>query len=152
MLGAVGEGAARAGTLLPERGGSPNGDRIASLYAVVLALGALVFVAVVVALALSLIRDRARRSPVASQIRGNVGLAIAWTCAATGLIVFLAGFSTTKLDAIERPPRAVAGSAAAAASVGEADPRGELRIEVVGRQHVWTYRDPGLPSAAYGDR
>ena len=146
VLAGVGEGAARAGTLLPERGGSPNADRIASLYAVVLVLAALVFVAVVVALALSLIRYRERSGAVAAQIRGNVRLEIAWTCAATGLIVFLAGFSTTELDAIERPSRAAAGPAAAAAGVGDADRRDELRIEVVGRQYVWMYR---YPNGAY---
>ena len=42
LLGAGGE-TAWAGALLPERGGSPNADRIASLYTVVLVLAALVF-------------------------------------------------------------------------------------------------------------
>ena len=43
-----------AGALLPERGGSPNADRIASLYTVVLVLAALVFFGVAVALVYAL--------------------------------------------------------------------------------------------------
>ena len=102
LLGAGGE-AAWAGALLPERGGSPNADRIASLYTVVLVLAALVFAGVAVALVFALVRYRERRSPVAAQIRGNTRLEIAWTVAAAGLIVFLAVFSILKLDAIEHP-------------------------------------------------
>ena len=102
LLGAGGE-TAWAGALLPERGGSPNADRIASLYTVVLVLAALVFAGVAVTLVFALVRYRERRSPVAAQIRGNTRLEIAWTVAAAGLIVFLAVFSILKLDAIEHP-------------------------------------------------
>ena len=134
------EGTAHAGTLLPERGGSPNADRIASLYAVVLVVAALVFAAVVAALAFALVRYRERRSPEALQIRGNTRLEIAWTAAATGLIVFLAAFSMTKLDAIERPDRAAASpGAAAAAGLGDA---GALEIAVIGQRYIWQYRYP----------
>ena len=103
----VGGATAWAGALLPERGGSPNADRIASLYTVVLVLAALVFAGVAVTLVFALVRYRERRSPVAAQIRGNTRLEIGWTVAAAGLIVFLAVFSLTKLDAIEHPDPAV---------------------------------------------
>lgn len=132
--------------MLPERGGSPNADRIASLYTVVLVLAAVVFVAVAATLIWSLVRYRQRRSPVAAQIRGNTRLEVAWTVAAATLIVFLSVFSITKLSAIEHPDRAAA-SPAAAAAVGLGDGgRDALHIEVVGRQYVWMFR---YPNGAY---
>ena len=141
LLGAAAE-PARAGALLPERGGSPNADRIASLYTIVLVLAALVFAGVTATTIYALVRYRAARSPVAAQIRGHTRLEIAWTLAATGLIVFLAVFSITKLDAIERPDRAAADPAAvAAAGVGQRSDD-TLTIKVIGRQYVWKYEYP----------
>jgi cytochrome c oxidase subunit 2 len=132
---------ARAGALLPERGGSPNADRIASLYTVVLVLAALVFLAVTVTLAISLYRYRATRNPVAAQVRGNTRLEIAWTAAAFALIVFIATFSATKLDAIEHPDSATA-SPATTAQLGLAGPDDALHIHVVGRQYIWMFTYP----------
>ena len=150
MLLGAGDEAAWAGALLPERGGSPNADRIASLYTVVLVLAALVFAGVAVTLVFALVRYRERRSPVAAQIRGNTRLEIAWTVAAAGLIVFLAVFSILKLDAIEHPGPAVASPAAAAAGVGDGG-RGALHIDVVGRQYVWMYKYPNGAFSYRGD-
>jgi cytochrome c oxidase subunit II len=144
LLAACSE-SAWAGTLLPERGGSPNADRIASLYTVVLVLAALVFAGVAVTLVFALVRYRERRSPVPAQIHGNTRLEIAWTIAAAGLVVFLAIFSLTKLSAIERPGPAVASPAAATAGVGDGG-RGALQIDVVGRQFVWMFK---YPNGAY---
>jgi cytochrome c oxidase subunit 2 len=142
-LAVVGTAPAWAGTLLPERGGSPNADRIASLYVVVLVLAGLVFAGVTVALAYALIRYHHRRSPTPAQIRGNTRLEIAWTVAAAALIVFLAVFSITKLGAIEHPDAADASERAAALAAGVA-PHGDhaLHIDVVGRQYVWMFRYP----------
>jgi cytochrome c oxidase subunit 2 len=120
-----------AGTLLPERGGSPNADQISSLYAVVLAIAAAVFVGVAVAILFALVRYGEHRSPVAAQIRGNTRLEVAWTAIATALVVFIAAFSFSRFGAIDHPPRAAAGS------------RGALHIEVVGQQYVWMFRYPG---------
>ena len=142
---ALGAESAWAGTLLPERGGSPNADRIASLYTVVLVLAALVFAGVAVMLVFSLVRYRERRNRVPAQIRGNTRLEIAWTIAAAGLIVFLAVFSFTKLSAIEHPGRADANPAAATAGVGDGGD-GALHIDVVGRQYVWMFK---YPNGAY---
>src|SRR4029450_7711401 len=64
LLFAEGGERASAGALLPERGGSPNADRIASLYTVVLVLAALVFTGVAVTLVFSLVRYRERRNRV----------------------------------------------------------------------------------------
>lgn len=132
-------GPAHAGALLPERGGSPNADRIASLYTVVLVLALLVFAGVVVALVYALVRYRARRNPVASQIRGNTRLELTWTFAAALLIVVIAAFSLTKLDGIEHPDHSIASAATAA---GIADRDGALHVEVVGRQYIWMFRYP----------
>lgn len=135
---------ARAGTLLPERGGSPNADRIASLYAIVLALAAIVFLGVVVALVYALVRYRADRSPVAAQIHGNARLEIAWTVAATALIVFIAVLSLSRLSSIEHPGPASASEMAAASKAGVSPAQhGTLHIKVLGRQYIWQYQYPG---------
>jgi cytochrome c oxidase subunit II len=131
---------ATAGTLLPERGGSPNADRISSLYAVILAIAAVVFAGVTGTLVYALVRFNRRRNPVAAQIRGHTRLEIAWTIAATLLIVFIAVFSLSKLDAIDSPDEAKA-SPAAVAALGPAADRG-MRIDVVGRQYIWMFRYP----------
>jgi cytochrome c oxidase subunit 2 len=140
LLGAGSE-RAWAGALLPERGGSPNADRIASLYTVVLVVAALVFVGVAASLVFALVRYRASRSPVPAQVRGNTRLEIAWTIAAAGIVVLLAVFSFTKLGAIEHPDQAAASPAAAAAGVGDGGD-GALHIDVVGRQYVWMFKYP----------
>jgi cytochrome c oxidase subunit II len=142
-------GTAWAGALLPERGGSPNADRIASLYTVVLVLAAIVFATVTVAMAFALARYCERRSPVAAQTRGNRRLEFAWTIAATGLVVFLAVFSLTKLPAIVHPGRPSASRAAAAAGVGDGG-RGALHIDVIGRQYIWMFTYPG-GAYSYGE-
>jgi len=136
-----------AGLLLPERGGSPNADRIASLYTVVLVLAALVFAGVTAATVYALVRYRATRNPAAAQIRGHARLEIAWTVAATLLIVFLAVFSLTKLSAIENPDRAAASAAdVVAAGVGDRS-QDSLRIKVTGSRYAWRY---DYPNGAYG--
>ncbi len=144
-LTAAGEGQAWAGTLLPERGGSPNADSIASLYAIVLVIAAAVFLLVVAALIYALVRYRASKSnPAGAQIHGNKRLEIAWTVAATTLIVVIAALSLARLSSIEHPGPASAKTlaAAAVAGVGPAE-HGTLHIKVVGRQYVWMYRYPG---------
>lgn len=136
-----------AGTLLPERGGSPNADSIASLYAVVLVVAGVVFVGVVVALGFSLVRYRARRHPIADQIHGNTRLEIAWTVAASVLIVALAAFSLSRFGGIDDTPPSVV-SPAIAATVGATDQgHGPLRIGVVGRQYIWMFKYPNGASS-----
>jgi cytochrome c oxidase subunit 2 len=131
-----------AGTFLPERGGSPNADGIASLYTVILALAAIVFFGVALALVFALVRYGERRSPVAAQVRGHTRLEIGWTLAATALIVFIAVFSLTRLDAIEHPDRADADPAAGvAAGLGDGG-RAALHVAVVGRQYIWMFKYP----------
>jgi cytochrome c oxidase subunit 2 len=141
---------AYAGALLPERGGSPNADRIASLYTVVLILAGLVFAGVTIALAYALWRYRERRSPVAAQVHGNTRLEIGWTLAATALIIFIAVFSLSKLSAIEDPDTAAATPAAVQAGIVAPGEDKALHIEVVGMQYIWLYRYPG-GAYSYGE-
>jgi cytochrome c oxidase subunit 2 len=141
---------AHAGALLPERGGSPNADRIASLYTVVLILAGLVFAGVTIALAYALWRYRERRSPVAAQVHGNTRLEIGWTLAATALIIFIAVFSLSKLSAIEDPDTAAATPAAVQAGIVAPGEDKALHIEVVGMQYIWLYRYPG-GAYSYGE-
>jgi cytochrome c oxidase subunit II len=139
---AAAPGTAWAGALLPERGGSPNADKIASLYTVVLVAAALVFVGVTVALVYALVRYRERRGSVPAQIRGNTRLEIGWTLAASGLIVFLATYSFFQFSGIDHPDRAAA-TPAAAKAVGIGNGRHDaLHITVVGRQYVWMFKYP----------
>jgi cytochrome c oxidase subunit 2 len=83
---------------------------------------------------------------VAAQIRGSTRLEIAWTVAATALVVFLAVFSFTRLGAIEHPDRGAENVAAAATAGVRGADRGELHIDVVGRQYVWMFK---YPNGAY---
>jgi cytochrome c oxidase subunit 2 len=136
-----------AGVLLPERGGSPNADRIASLYTVTLVLAALVFFGVVIAIVYALRRYNEKRNPVATQTRGNTRLEIAWTLAASGLIVFLAVLTVIKLPSIEHPDRAAASPEAVAANLVPAGEGQSLTIKVTGRQYIWKYDYPGGASS-----
>ena len=71
--------AAVADVLTPDHGGSPNADRINTLYTVVLVLAAIIFVGVEGALLYSMVKFRARKGAVAAQIRGNTRLEVGWT-------------------------------------------------------------------------
>jgi cytochrome c oxidase subunit 2 len=135
-----------AGALLPERGGSPNADRTATLYTLVLICAGIVFAGTVASLGYALWRYNAKRNPVADQIRGHTKLELGWTAGATLLIIFLSVWSLTKLHAIDNPDRAAV-SPAAAAAVGIGDkPKDALHIDVIGRQYIWMYK---YPNGAY---
>lgn len=136
-----------AGVLLPERGGSPNADRIASLYTVTLVLAIIVFVGVVVAIVYALRRYSEKRHPVATQTRGNTRLEIAWTLAASGLIVFLAVWTFIQLPGIENADESEASAAVIDAGIVPAGKDKPLMIEVIGRQYIWKYRYPGGASS-----
>ena len=61
---------------------SPNAESIDTLYKIILAVAAVVFVGVEGALLYSLIKFRARKDAVPAQIRGNTRLEIGWTLGA----------------------------------------------------------------------
>jgi cytochrome c oxidase subunit II len=140
--------AAMAGFVSPEHGGSPNADRIHTLYMITLAVGAVVFVGVEGVLLYTLIRFRARKGAVAAQIHGNTRLEIGWTVGAAVILVILAVVTFAALPGIRDPDNSDAAAAAVTfpvtahgnkkvPSTGRA-----LDINVTGRQYIWQYTYP----------
>jgi cytochrome c oxidase subunit 2 len=133
----------------PEDGGSSNADDIDTLYKVILALGAIVFIGVTGLLLYSCFKFRARKGLVAAQIRGNTRLEIGWTVGAAVLLVVLAVVTFVMLPGIEDPPNSDADGYQAASSAGvlyaagpekRLPPNGRsLNVCVNGQQYVWRY-------------
>jgi len=147
-VGLMASPAALAGLISPEHGGSPNADRISTLYNVVLVLAAIIFVGVEGALIYSMIKFRTRRGAVAAQIRGNTRLEVGWTVGAALILVVLAGVTFALLPGIRTPDNSDAGGLRAANggilyAAGPAKrlpPNGKaLNICVNGQQYVWRY-------------
>jgi cytochrome c oxidase subunit 2 len=132
---------ASAGLLDPEHGGSPNADRIDTLYWVIFAIALVVFAVVEGALLYSMLKFRARRGAVAAQIRGNTRLEIGWTVGAALILVALAVVTFVALPSIRTPDNSSAnGLKLAASPVKELPPNGKaLNICVNGQQYVWRY-------------
>jgi cytochrome c oxidase subunit II len=138
---------ASADLLDPEHGGSPNADRIDSLYWVIFGIALVVFIGVESALLYSLLKFRARRGAVAAQIRGNTRLEIGWTIGAALILVALAVLTFAKLGGIRDPENSGAGGLKLANGVLVASsptrrlpPNGKsLNICVNGQQYIWRY-------------
>jgi cytochrome c oxidase subunit 2 len=131
---------ALAGFITPKSGGSPNANQIASLYKVILWLGAIVFVIVEAALAYSVLRFRARKAAAAAQIHGNTSLEISWTVAAAVILVVLTVVTFIKLPSIVNAPSTNRGIVLSAATTEPTPPNGKkVTICVQGRQFVWRY-------------
>jgi cytochrome c oxidase subunit 2 len=142
-------GVASADLISPQSQGSPNADRIDSLYKLVLAVSIVVFVIVEGTLFYSLFRFKARKGAVAAQIHGNTRLEIGWTVAASVIVVVLAVITFVKLDGIRDPDRSGPNgldltNVAQTASEGQRlPPDGKsLNIQVNGQQYVWRYTYP----------
>src|SRR4051794_37854411 len=88
----------------PESGGSPQADKIDTLYWLVMVVAIIVFLGVEGALFYSLFKFRARRGAVAAQIRGNTRLEIGWTVGAAVILVVLAVETFIQLPGIRTPP------------------------------------------------
>ncbi len=138
-----------ADALTPESGGSPNADSIDTLYKIVLAVAAVIFVGVEGALIYSLVKFRARKGRVAAQIHGNTNLEIGWTVGAAVILVILATVTFIKLDSIKNPIDSRPGglntaSGAQFASVDQpTPPKGKaLNIDVNGQQYLWRFTYP----------
>jgi cytochrome c oxidase subunit 2 len=138
---------AYAGLFGPESGGSPNADRIATLYWIIFAIALVIFVIVEGALIYSLFKFRARKGAVAAQIRGNTRLEIGWTVGAAVILVVLAVVTFIKLPGIRTPDNTGAngleladGTLLAASPTKELPPNGKaLNICVNGQQYVWRF-------------
>jgi cytochrome c oxidase subunit 2 len=140
--------AAMADALSPESGGSPNADKIDTLYWIIFILGMVVFVGVMGALLYSIIKFRARKGAVAAQIRGNTQLEIAWTVGAALILVVLAVVTFAFLPSIENPPNSDAngfqasngGLLYATGPEKRLPPNGRaLNVCVNGQQYIWRY-------------
>ena len=130
-----------ANFITPKSGGSPNANSIWTLYFIVLIVAAVVFVAVEAALVYAVFKFRAKKHPVARQIRGNTPLEIGWTAAAALILLILAVVTFIKLPSIVNPPNTKADGLSLSASVTEPNPPNgqKLRICVQGRQYIWRY-------------
>jgi cytochrome c oxidase subunit 2 len=120
------------GGFAPVEPESPNAERIADTYWVILAFTAVIFVLVEGALILFVIRYRRRGRPVEQegpQIRGHHRLEIAWTVAPVLILAAIATFIFYKLPGIADVPSARA--------AGE-----RLEIRVEGRQFYFNYHYP----------
>jgi cytochrome c oxidase subunit 2 len=133
--------AALANFFTPKSGGSPNADSIDSLYKIILYLAAVVFVIVEGALLYSVIRFRAKRSPVAAQIHGNTRLEIGWTVAAALILVVITVVTFIKLPGIINPPNSNANGLVLSASLGQPTPPNgkKLTVCVQARQFIFRY-------------
>jgi cytochrome c oxidase subunit 2 len=133
--------------LSPESGGSPQADKIDTLYWLVMVVAVVVFVGVEGALFYSLFRFRARRAAVAAQIRGNTRLEIGWTVGAAVILVVLAVVTFIELPGIRNPPNSGPNGLqladrvlVAAGPTKVLPPNGKsLNICVNGQQYVWRY-------------
>jgi cytochrome c oxidase subunit 2 len=141
--------AAMADFFTPESGGSPNANKIDTLYKLTFAVGIVVFIGVEGALIYALVKFRARKGAIAAQIHGNTRLEIGWTVGAAVILVVLAVVTFAMLPGIRDPDASAPGAAAALAQpvavTGEkrvpADGKA-LNIEVNGQQYVWRYTYP----------
>ncbi|MGH2948562.1 MAG: cytochrome c oxidase subunit II [Solirubrobacteraceae bacterium] len=142
---------ALADPLTPEsQSGSPNAEDIDNLYKLILALALVIFIGVEGALIYALVRFRARKGRVASQIHGNVRLEIAWTVVPVLILVLITTVTFVSLDDIRSPAATGRGGLElASGTVGAirdqpAPPGGKaLKIIVDGQQYVWRYQYPG---------
>jgi cytochrome c oxidase subunit 2 len=140
-------GTAFASAIVPESGGSPNADDIATLYKLILAVAVVIFIGVEGALFYSLFKFRARKGAVAAQIRGNTRLEVGWTVGAALVLVVLAVFTFAKLGDIQNPPDSgpkgfqLANGVLVASGPGKRlPPNGKaLNICVNGQQYIWRY-------------
>jgi cytochrome c oxidase subunit 2 len=136
---------ASADLLSPESGGSPNADRIDTLYWLVFAVALVVFLGVEGMVFYSLFKFRARKGAVPAQIRGNTRLEIGWTVGAAVILVVLGVFTFVKLPGIRNPDvSSAAGYQGGYVQIADATrrlpPSGKhLNICVTGQQYIWRF-------------
>jgi cytochrome c oxidase subunit 2 len=155
LLGlAVTPAAASAGLIFPEKGGSPNADKIWTLYLLIFVLALIVFIGVAGTLVWSLLKYRARKGAVAAQVHGNTRLEIGWTVGAFLILIFITVFTFITLPGIKDPPASdidangnpvAAAQPLYAATDQPPPPKGSasMNITVIGQQYVWSYNYPG---------
>lgn len=149
--------AALANLLTPESGGSPNADKIHTLYLVTLVIAIVIFLGVTGTLVYSLVRFRHRKGRVAAQIHGNTNLEIGWTVGAALILVVLSVVTFAMLGKITQPPNSDAGGfnagqpvLAASTSVPKPPNGKALHVCVTGRQYIWRYTYSTCGAAGLG--
>lgn len=142
-------GPAQAAFWAPESGGSPNADRIHTLYTVVFAVGVVIFVLVIGALFYALRKFRARPGAVAEQLHGNTRLEIGWTAGAAMIVLVLGIVTFAMLPGIRNPDNSdpngwpIPASFQTAKDEGLLPPDGKsLNIDVNGQQYAWRFVYP----------
>ena len=144
-------GVASADFWTPESGGSSNADSIDTLYKIVLAVAAIVFIGVEGVLLYCVIKFRTRPNAVPAQIRGNTPLEIGWTLGAAVILVVLAVVTFVMLDDVRNPPNSDADgfpteridNAQNASAYQPRPPNGRaLNIEVNGQRYAWRFTYP----------
>jgi cytochrome c oxidase subunit 2 len=144
--------AAMADMFTPESGGSPNADKIDSLYKIIFYVGIVIFVIVEGTLIWALVKYRARRGgpQQGEQIHGNTALELGWTIGAAAIVVVLAVVTFLYLGDIKNPPASGPDGLARGVEVASIDqpspPKGaseNLTIDVNGQQYLWRYDYPG---------
>jgi cytochrome c oxidase subunit 2 len=137
---------ASANWITPEHGGSPNANRINSLYVVTLIIAIVVFIVVEGALFYSLIKFRAKKGRLAAQIHGNTRLEVGWTVGAAVILVVLTVLTFAKLSSITTPANSSTnglqiseGVLAASTSVPNPPNGKKYTICVTGRQYIWRF-------------
>ena len=146
VLGLVVAGPASADFFTPQNGGSPNADRIDTLYKLILGVAVVVFIGVEGALFYSLYKFKARKGAIPAQIRGNTRLEIGWTVGAAVILVVLATFTFLALPGIRNPDNSDADGLKLADGVLTAQvdarkpPDGKsLNVCVNGQQYIWRF-------------
>lgn len=149
--------AGQNGLLTPASGGSPNANRISSLYRITLYIAIVIFVGVEATLGYALFRFRARRGRTASQFHGNTRLEIGWTIGAAVVLVGLAAVTFLELGSIRTPDNSSPGGlnvndGLQYQTTGAINPPNgrALRIQVNGQQFVWRYTYTGFGKKADG--
>ena len=157
---------ASAAILAPEKGASPNQDKIRTLYIVTGIMGLIILIGVESVLIYSLIKFRRRRGgPEPVAIHGNAPLEIGWTVGAIVLVAIVSVVTFLFLPSIEDPARSGANGLQTAAQVpyavvGQPAPPGgkSLRIHINGQQYIWRFDyvgekplDSGRPVYAFTD-
>ena len=138
---------ASADWLTPESGGSPNANDIDTLYKIVLAIGAVIFVLVEGLLIFSVVRFRRRRGgPEPAMVHGNTPLEVGWTIGAAAVVAVIAAITFIYLPKIKNPPNSgstglqqLAGDQLASLTEPKPPNGKALHINVVGQQYIWRF-------------
>jgi cytochrome c oxidase subunit II len=138
---------ASANGISPEDGGSPNANDIHTLFLIVLAIGAVIFLLVEGVLIYAIVKFRRRRGgPEPAMVHGNTPLEVGWTVGAALIVAGIAAVTFVFLPGIKNPPNSNANGLQQLAGIEFASveqpkpPNGKaLRIDVVGQQYIWRY-------------